>query len=175
MIGTHTSTGTVQVVTKPRRLLATVVALATVASLALVASAAPAIAKAKPSCKTMSATAVSSALGTPVGKPSKTANGAVTVCTYPPSGTGTSQALLRYQTGSTRSSFETARAAFDASGQPTTDLAGLGKAAYTSTLASPFGDTNTVVFLKGGTEVLVTASAPMEQVQALAGKIAKKV
>src|SRR5262245_2021349 len=138
---------------------------------ALLAVVTPAGAKSKVSCKTVSASVVSSTLGIPVGKPDKTPNGSVTVCTYPPTGTGTSQALLRYQTGSSKSSFSSAREAFDASGQPTTDLDGLGKAAYTSTL----GDTNTVVFLKGSTEVLVTAGAPLEQVRALAEKIAKKI
>ena len=148
-----------------RRPLALLTVMGAVATLVL---ATPVAAKAKPSCKTMSAATVSSTLGTPVGKPSKTVNGPVTVCTYPPTGTGTAQALLRYQTGSTKSSFATAREAFEASGQPTTDLDGLGKVAYTSTLPSPFGDTNTVVFLQGGTEVLVTAVAPLAQVQALA-------
>lgn len=171
-MGTRHAAGTVRFVKMRRGPLALTAALATIATLAF---AAPAAAKPKPSCKTMSATTVGNTLGFPVGKPTKTANGAVTVCTYPPTGTSTSSALLRYQTGSTKSSFEAARETFDASGQPTTDLAGLGKAAYTSTLTSPSGDTNTVVFLKGGTEVLVTATAPMEQVRALAGKIAKKV
>jgi len=97
--------------------------------------------------------------------------GPVTVCTYAGAGTSPSTVLIRFATGSTAASFAAGKAAFAGHQEPTTDVAGLGKAAYSSTLASGSLMQNTVVVLRGSTELLISAPAPLSQVEALARQV----
>jgi hypothetical protein len=114
---------------------------------------------------------VQSALGLSVGSPTSQVNGAVTVCTY--SGTGSTPAtvIVRFETGMTQAGFATAKAGFGQHGEPTTDVNGLGDAAYSSTLGAAQFQQNTIVVLKGSTELLISAPATLAQVEALANQI----
>ena len=121
-----------------------------------------------PSCSLVPASQVNSALGVNVGAPTPAVNGPVTTCTY--NGTP-AQVIIRFQTGETSASFQAAKAGFAQNGEPTTDVSGLGDAAYSSTVGSGQFQTNTIVVLKGSIELLVTAPVMQEDVNALARQI----
>jgi hypothetical protein len=70
---------------------------------------------------------------------------------------------LRFETGRTLADMPTIRKGHDEHGQKTSDLAGLGDTAFTSSLS----DLNEVSFLSKGTVVLVMARAPHEKLEAL--------
>ncbi len=125
-------------------------------------------AKAAPSCGLVPASQVNSALGVNVGSPASTVNGSVTVCTY--SGTP-GQVIIRFQTGEDAATFAAGKAGFTTNGETTTDVSGLGQAAYSSTVGSGQFQTNTIVVLDGNLELLVTAPVSQEDVNALARQI----
>ncbi|HZU80985.1 MAG TPA: hypothetical protein VE991_13790 [Acidimicrobiales bacterium] len=126
------------------------------------------------SCSDVPASEVNSALGTTVGDPSSTVNGPVTVCTYK-STSPVATVIVRFQTGMTQSSFTSDRSQFDQHGEPTQSVSGIGDAAYSSSIGSGQYTNNTLVVLKGSTELLVTAPASLAQVQALAQQILPKL
>jgi hypothetical protein len=121
-----------------------------------------------PSCATVSPQLIRSALGLSVPAPQATPNGSVLVCTYGKLGQG--QVIVRFQTGDSKPAFAAARKQFDTHGEPTKPFAGLGVPAYSSVIGSGAYLNSTVVALKGSTELLVTAPAPLARVAALVKK-----
>ncbi len=109
------------------------------------------------SCALVTPAEVSAALGITGTVSQTTVNGPVTLCSLPGGG------LVRFETGYSLSDFQSAKAQFPSHGETTSDLAGLGDAAYTSTAAA----SNTVVALRGSTEILVTASFSLAQLESL--------
>ena len=143
--------------------------LATACAAALVATPAATAAK-TPSCALVTATMLKSALGATFAKPTSTSNAPVLVCNF--RGLDKIPSLLvRFQVNESASSFRLARKQFDAHGERTKTVTGIGQAAYSSTLGSGAFATNTLVVLKGSTELLVTAPAPLARVEALARKL----
>ena len=122
-----------------------------------------------PSCATVSPQLIKSALGLAVPAPQATPNGSGLVCTYGKLGQG-KQVIVRFQTGESAAAFAAARKQFDAHGEPTKTFAGLGVPAYSSVLGSGVYLNSTIVALKGSTELLVTAPAPLAGVAALVKK-----
>jgi hypothetical protein len=117
-----------------------------------------------------SAAKVNAALGTTLTTPKSKVNGSVTVCTYS-SSSNPQSALIRNQTGMTAALRSASRAGFDQHGEPTVTVSGLGDSAFSSTIGSASFTENTVVVEKGTRELLVTANAPLSQVQALAAQL----
>jgi len=110
---------------------------------------------------------VTTALHTTTQLQHRQVNGPVTICLY--SDAAGSSPLVRFQTGQSAAAYTSARARFDANGRPTTDLPGLGDAAYTSAgnaVAAP-----SVVVLKGTTELLVTSAGSLADCKAVATAI----
>jgi hypothetical protein len=122
-----------------------------------------------PNCATVSPQLIKSSLGLAVPAPQATPNGSVLVCTYGKAGQG-KQVIVRFQTGESTPAFAANRKQFDAHGQPTKTFAGLGVPAYSSVLGAGVYLNSTVVALKGSTELLVTAPAPLAKVAALVKK-----
>lgn len=117
------------------------------------------------SCSLAPVSEVNASLGLNVASPSSQVNGPVTVCTY---GGTPGPVIVRFETGESSSSFETAKQSFEQNGEATSDVSGLGDAAYSSTAGSGESETNTIVVLKGSVEVLVTAPVSLDDVSALA-------
>ena len=96
-------------------------------------------------------------------------NGSVLVCTYGKIGQS-KQVIVRFQTGQSKPAFAVSRKQFDTHGEQTKTFTGLGVPAYSSVLGSGSYLNSTVVALKGNTELLVTAPAPLARVAALVKK-----
>ena len=124
-----------------------------------------------PSCALAPAATVGAALGLPLQAPSVQDNGTVTVCTYAGTGTVPATVIVRFQTGMDEAAFAAGRAGFDQHQEPTTEVTGLGDAAYSSTLGTGQFQQNTIVVRKGSTELLVSAPAPLPQVEVLARRL----
>jgi hypothetical protein len=86
----------------------------------------------------------------------------VTVCVFPPP----TALLVRFETHETSALYTAGRNSFTKHGEPTKTVHGLGSAAYSSSLAG--GKSNTIVALKGTTELLVTGTQPLAKLEALA-------
>jgi hypothetical protein len=114
---------------------------------------------------------VNTALGTHVGDPEQQLLTNVAVCTYKPAPGTIGTVIIRMETDTTRTAFDQARHASDANGIPTADLSGFEDAAYTSTISALSVTTNTVVALKGTTEVLVSSGASFDAEKALEQQI----
>lgn len=117
-------------------------------------------------CSLAPASLVNSTFGTTVTDASPEVNGTVTLCHYS-NGANPSAVLIRFATGMSLTDFKANEAGFAAHGESTTDISGLGDAAYSSTIGTGASAVNTVVALKSNTEVLITASQPLTKVQAL--------
>jgi hypothetical protein len=115
---------------------------------------------AAPSCNLASAKKVKSALGITVGAPLVTRNGPVTVCQFE----SKVALLVRFETSETAALFAAGRKSFAQHGAPTKPVSRLGTSAYSSS----FGGANTIVVLKGKTELLITSTDSLAQVEALA-------
>jgi hypothetical protein len=145
---------------------ATVVALSSLSLLAPSAMASPK----KISCANVPPATINAALGTSVTKPTVVKNGPVTVCKFP-QGAFTSKVLIRFQSNTTAKNFKYAISQMTAHGEPVAPLSGYGSKAYSSTIGSGAYVDNTVIFLKGSNEVLVTAIAPLASIEQLATSI----
>ncbi len=121
-------------------------------------------------CGLASADEIEAALGVQAQSPSAEPNGDVTVCLYP-GNSNPRNTTIRYETGTSAAAFATEKTQFDSSGQKTTAVSGVGDQAYSSTL----GKYNTLVVLKGDTELLITAPASLAKIQALAEQILPKL
>jgi hypothetical protein len=109
---------------------------------------------------------VAAILGVHAKAPTAEPNGSVMVCLYP-SNSNPRNTTIRYQTGMTAKDFADARAQFDANGEKTTTVKGVGNKAYSSSI----GKVNTLVVLKGKNEVLISAPAPLSKIETLAQQI----
>jgi hypothetical protein len=105
------------------------------------------------SCSKVSATEIKKALGITVGTTKVTTVGSSTTCTYTHS-----TMTVKISAGFSSASFTTDRKSFDSHGEPTKTVSGLGSSAFSSTIGSGSYATNTVVVLKGSTELLITAT-----------------
>lgn len=124
-----------------------------------------------PSCNIVSLKEISAVLGVRVSKPSVTVNGPVTVCEF---GVGGRDSLMvRFATGESRHKFQQARKGFDKNGEPTKTVTGLKLPAYSGVLNFAWGKAeNTLVVLKGSTELLMTSTQfELPKLVALAKKI----
>lgn len=119
-----------------------------------------------PSCNLVSPGEIKAVLGVTVTKPSVTADGPVTVCTY----TGAKVLLVRFETGMSSADFAEARKGFDANGESTKSFTGLHLPAYSSVLGSGRFATSTLAVLKGSTELLVTGPFPLTKLVGLVEK-----
>jgi hypothetical protein len=118
----------------------------------------------------VSADQVASTLGVQALAPTSEPNGTVTVCLYPSSG-NPRNTTIRYETGMSASDFATAKSQFDANGEKTTTVNGIGDQAYSSSV----GNVNTLVVLKGDNEVQIDAPASLAKITALANQILPKL
>ncbi|MGD0321373.1 MAG: hypothetical protein ABSC00_07210 [Acidimicrobiales bacterium] len=121
-----------------------------------------------PSCDQAPVSEVGQALGLHLQSPSSQVTGTVTVCTYSGS---PGPVTIRFQSGESSSTFEAAEQSFQQHGEPTTDVPGLGDAAYSSTVGSGQFQDNTIVVLKGSVELLITAPVVLDDINALARQI----
>jgi hypothetical protein len=111
---------------------------------------------------------VDQALGLNVQSPSSQVNGTVTVCTYSGS---PGPVTIRFQTGEDTATFAAGKQGFQQQGEPTTDVPGLGDAAYSSTRGSGQFQNNTIVVLKGSVQLLITAPVVLDDINALARQL----
>jgi hypothetical protein len=121
-----------------------------------------------PACPT--AATIKTELGLDVKEATIEGNAPVRVCQFAPGGT-TGSAIVRFQGKEDAQQFATAKQIFKDSGQPVTDVTGLGDEAYSSTLGSSKIVINTIVARKGSLEVLITSQASLEQEKAFAAKL----
>ena len=122
-----------------------------------------------PSCATVSPQLIKTTLGIAVPAPQATPNGSVLVCTFGQTGQS-KQVIVRFESGESKPAFAASRKQFDAHGEPTKVFAGLGVPAYSSVIGSGAYLNSTVVALKGSTELLATAPAPLSKVAVLVKK-----
>ncbi len=129
---------------------------------------------AKLGCAQVPAALVKSTLGIDVSPPAEIVSNDKTECTYL-SGVAGTTVIVRLQSGDNAEAFAIGRRGFDTSGQPTTDVPGLGDEAYRS--STEFDDvvTNTLVARKGSTEILVTAVASVDAEKALIQKFFESI
>jgi hypothetical protein len=116
------------------------------------------------SCSQIPSSKVQAMLGAPVGPPQVQKNGPVSVCTY--GGT-----LVRVETAVTSKQFQFGRKQFGIHGEPTKAVPGLGDAAYSSVIGAGGHATDTVVVLKGSTELLVTGETPLQRIETFARSV----
>ncbi len=121
-----------------------------------------------PSCGQAPVSEVDQALGLNVQSPSSQVNGTVTVCTYSGS---PGPVTIRFQTGEDTATFAAGKQGFQQQGEPTTDVPGLGDAAYSSTRGSGQFQNNTIVVLKGSVQLLITAPVVLDDINALARQL----
>jgi hypothetical protein len=121
------------------------------------------------SCALAPASTVNAALGTAMGAPQSDVNGSVTVCTYksinPPQ-----SVIVRIDTSTDASAFVAPKSQFVTQGE-TTAVSGLGDQAFSSALSAGSITSGTIVVLKGSATLLVTGSASLAQVEALATRL----
>jgi hypothetical protein len=107
---------------------------------------------------------------TGLGAPRITDVGVLFHCQYP-QGTIPAMVQIRYDLATNRADFDEIRTSFDDNGFPTTDVAGLGETAYTSTTA----DIVTVGAFSGGKSLIVNAPASLERVTALCTELFTRI
>jgi hypothetical protein len=110
----------------------------------------------------VSAKTIKAAVGVTVRSPVVTKNGPVTVCDF----LSATPLLVRFETRENATLFAVGRKGFSQHGEPTKTVGGLGNAAYSSSLAG--GKANTIVILKGSTELLITGPEPLPKLETLA-------
>lgn len=106
--------------------------------------------------------------------PRQIGDGPVTVCQYS-DGRNHSALRIYYQTGSSKSTFATAKKAIVDSRQKPTHVAGVGEMAFSTTTQALEKEFNMIVFLHQGTQTSVIAPAPLAKVKQLAGEIIAKL
>jgi hypothetical protein len=127
-------------------------------------------ARTSPSCGLVTAAKTKATLGVPVGKASVTLNGSVTVCRY------TADVLtVRFQTGTTKSEFSSERAGFDQHGEKTVTVTGIGTEAFSNVLGTGQFAVSTIELLKGTNELLITGSASLTKIEALAKSLLSSI
>lgn len=131
------------------------------AGAAVIAGTATAAAASAPTCSLASPARVKTALGITFASASIERNGPVTLCIF----AGKAPLLVRFETGETMPLFAAGRKGFGQHGEKTKTVSGLGTAAYSSSIGAT---SNTIVVLKGRTELLITGSEPLAKLEALA-------
>jgi hypothetical protein len=123
------------------------------------------------SCGKVSAIEIKSALGIAVGTTKVTTAGSSTTCTYTHS-----TMIVKVSGGFSPASFAADRKSFDSHGEPTKTVVGLGSSAFSSTIGVGAYSTNTIVVLKGATELLITApQVSLGKVEGLAKTVLKTI
>ena len=121
-------------------------------------------------CEALTAATVSAAAGFAVSPAVAGGAAPVFLCTYKATN-GTGLVLIRKQTGVEDAIFQGDRAAMNGTGEPTTDLPGIGDKAYSSVIGKGDFTTSTVVTLHGKNEILVSINGPKTDVH-VAGAVA---
>ncbi len=127
----------------------------------------------EPSCALAPPALIKKYLGLTVYEPREALNPPVTVCSYFTSSAGSM--IVRFEVDVSAEAFLATREGLDAGGQDTEDLKGLGDDAFTSTIGAGTIVANTVIAIKGSTEVLVTSTAPLKKAAKLVKKLLKLV
>lgn len=123
------------------------------------------------SCGKVSAAEINSSLGITVGTTKVTTVGSSTTCTY-----SHSTMIVKISGGFSAASFAADRKSFDSHGEPTKTVTGLGSGAFSSTIGAGTYATNTIVVLKGSTELLITApQASLGKIEGLAKTVLKGI
>ncbi len=123
----------------------------------------------EPSCTLAPPARIKKYLGLTVQEPREALNPPVTVCSYFTSNAGSM--IVRFEVDSSAEDFLIAREGFDASGQDTEDLKGVGDDAFTTSIGAGTIVANSVIAIKGSTEVLVTSSASLKKTAKLVKKL----
>ena len=122
------------------------------------------------SCGIAPASEVGADLGlSDLGNPTSDSLAPVTECTYVSPLPTT--VLIRYETQMTMADFQTGEQGFTGHGESATVVTGVGDAAYWSSLGTGSDAINTLVVLKGSTEVEIAASVPLASLEKLATQI----
>jgi hypothetical protein len=122
-------------------------------------------------CSSVPASRVNAALGTSVTGPTANTGGPAVMCQYAGGG-NPSAVIIRIESNSTLDEMKAARKLGSDNGSPSTDVAGLGDAAYSSAISLPGLPTVTTVDAqKGGLNVQVSAAAPESTVQAFVAQL----
>jgi hypothetical protein len=131
------------------------------------ATTAAAGAAAGPPCTVATSALVGGKLGFALTGPNVDRGPTATICTYDNPSTPAQAATVQITTGATPASFAKTRQGFAGHGEVMADVAGLGDQAYSATLAVANVTNTTLVARKGGTEVLITTTAPADRVPGL--------
>ena len=125
----------------------------------------------KTDCSSVPASRVNAALGTSVSDPTKDTAGNAVVCNFPKNG-NPMVVIVRFETNSTLDEMQIVRKQGDAAGVKSTDVAGLGDAAYSSEIDTPgIPSVATVVAQRGGLNVHVTAPVSVDVIKAFVAQL----
>ena len=126
---------------------------------------------AKKDCSSVPASRVNAALGTSVSDPTKDTAGNAVVCAFPQNGNPMA-VIIRFEADSTLDEMQTVRKQGDATGVKSTDVSGLGDAAYSSEIDAPgVPPVATVVAQRGGLNVQVTAPVSVDVIKTLVAQL----
>jgi hypothetical protein len=121
-------------------------------------------------CTQVPTARINATLGTKLTAVKQLRNGSVTVCNYA-QGALTDKVTVRYQTGMNAASFLATETGFTSHNEPVTAIPGFGSKAFTSTIGGGVYARNSLSALKGSTDVLISASVPLGNVEALMHRI----
>jgi hypothetical protein len=122
---------------------------------------------ASPECTVAGAALVSQKLGFALTGPNVDRGPTATICTYDNPSNQAQTATVQITSGATAASFAGGRNGFASHREIVTDVPGLGDQAYQATLTVANITNTTLVARTGGTEVLITTTAPADRVLAL--------
>jgi hypothetical protein len=120
-----------------------------------------------PECTVVDAALVSQKLGFALTGPNVDRGPTATICTYDNPSNQAQTATVQITSGATAASFASGRNGFASHREIVTDVPGLGDEAYQATLTVANITNTTLVARTGGTEVLITTTAPADRVSAL--------
>ena len=106
-------------------------------------------------------------IGESVGSPRSVVQGGTTDCTYK-SANPSHAVLIRYNTHSSASTFQSEMAAYAAAGHQLTPVPAIGDEAFAFITPSGPGTKTTLVARRGTTQVVVTGTPTMAEVETLA-------
>jgi hypothetical protein len=124
----------------------------------------------RPTCALAPASLIKETLNADVSGPAQVSADTSVECTYL-SGIGGHTVIVRFKTDQDAASFANDRRESDNTGEPTSDVSGVGDEAYQSSVE--FGDTvtNTMVARKGTMELQVISAASVDREKALLTKL----
>lgn len=97
-------------------------------------------------------------------------NPSVNVCAYAQRGID-AQVIIRYEVDLDAESFAASKKAFNESGQPTTDISGVGDEAFTSSLTLGDDVFTSLMVRKGSKGLQIVNRAPLDKIETLATSI----